>query len=238
MRFRKIDKKYLKERKDVSNKHGLQELWEVIDQWPLYCGISNLARFLSIANILKDTINIPGHIAEFGSWKGANLLFMAKLLRIYDHLGPKAVYCFDSFEGLNAFDKKDGRGKEGKGRYAGNLGRIKDIIKLYEMSDDIVIHKGLIEDTLPRVLKENKALTFSLVYCDTDLYKSTQTILTHIHPRLAKGGVMVFDEWNCDSFPGEGVAVNEFLEKMGNKYKVESVPLTRQPSLLLRKIRV
>ena len=238
MKFKEIDKKYLKKRKEISKKYGAQELWDVIDQWPLYCGISNLARFLSIAHIIKDSLKVPGHVAEFGSWKGANLLYIAKIVCIYDHLGPKLVHCFDSFEGLNAFDVKDGKGENGKGKYVGNLDKLKDMIKLYQMKDDIIIHKGLIENTLPKLLKRNKSLTFSLVYCDTDLYRSTQTVLSHMHPRLTKGGLMVFDEWNYDNFPGEGLAVNEFLDKFSNKYHVESVPFTRQPSLVLKKIKI
>ena len=43
-----------------------------------------------------------------------------------------------------------------------------DFISLYKMNNEIDIHKGLIEKTLPKVLKENQALSFSFVFCDTD----------------------------------------------------------------------
>lgn len=106
------------------------------------------------------------------------------------------------------------------------------------MSDEIVIHKGLIEETLPKLIKSNPELAFSLVYCDTDLYQSTLLILKELHPRLSKGGVFVLDEWNSENFPGEGVAVNDFLQKYGDYYAQEHIPNTRQPTLLLRKIKV
>jgi hypothetical protein len=84
MKFKTKDQRYLGERKRISEKYGLRELWSVIDHWPLYGGIANLARFMAISDILRGTLGVPGHVAEFGSWRGANLMFMAKLLRIYD----------------------------------------------------------------------------------------------------------------------------------------------------------
>ena len=87
-----------------------------------------------------------------------------------------------------------------------------------------------------KLLERERQLSFSLVYCDTDLHQSTKVILDHIHPRLAKGGIIVFDEWNHPTYPGEGVAANEFLDKLGPNYEVCSIRHTRQPSLLLRKI--
>ena len=238
MKFKSIDQRYLSERKRVSEKYGPQELWSVIDHWALYCGISNLARSMAISDIVRGTLGVPGHVAEFGSWRGANLMFMAKLLRIYDPHGAKVVHCFDSFQGLTEFTVQDGDGVQHADRYRGSLEELNDIIDLYEMSDEIVIHQGLIEDTLAEVLDANEALSFSLVYCDVDLYQPTRIMLELLHPRLAKGGVFVFDEWNADSFPGEGLAVNLFLQEMGDCYEVESIIRTRQPTLLIRKVKM
>lgn len=228
---------YLDERKTFSKKYGPKELWSVIDHWPLYCGIGNLARAMAIADIVRSTLKVPGHLAEFGSWRGANVLLMAKLLRIFDPHGCKVVHCFDSFRGLTEFTRQDDGSSANKKRYHGSPEELKEIIVLYKMQDEIVIHPGLIEKTLPQLLKSRRELTFSFVYCDTDLYQSTSRILAHVHPRLAKGGVIVFDEWNYDTFPGEGIAANEFLEENGSCYEVEHIQHARQPSLLLRKIR-
>lgn len=238
MKFKTIDQRYLSERKCVSEKYGLRELWSVIDQWPLYCGIANLARCMAISEILRGTLGVPGHVAEFGSWRGANLMFMAKLLRIYDPHGSKVVHCFDSFEGLTEFTGQDADANRFAGKYKGSFEELSDMIDLYQMSDEIVIHQGFIEETLPQALDANEALTFSLVYCDTDLYQPTRITLDLVHPRLVKGGVFVFDEWNEETFPGEGLAVNSFLQELGDCYEVESIVGTRQPTLLIRKVRM
>lgn len=108
MKFKAIDERYLTQRRALSAKYGPRDVWSVVDHWPLYVGTSNLARYMAISDLLRESFHVPGHVAEFGSWRGANLLFMAKLLQIYDAFGQKTVHCFDSFEGLTTFVDQDG----------------------------------------------------------------------------------------------------------------------------------
>ena len=235
MKFAKIDRKYLTERSLLSEKNGQRELWSIIDHWPLYCGIENLARFVAILDIVRRSLLVPGHIAELGSWRGANLLFMTKLLRIFDPNGSKQVHCFDSFEGLQTFSDKDCLTEENRGSYLGNYEELLEMIALYELQDDIVIHKGFVGNTLPVLFSSQAELSFSLVYLDMDLYEPTIEALNEFHPRLSKGGMFVLDEWNAQNYPGETVAVREFLEKHGDCYRMEHVQWARQPSLVLIK---
>lgn len=237
MKFAAADQRYLTERETVSKEFGQRELFEVIDQWPLYVGIGNLGRFMAIADILRSTLSVPGHVAEFGSWKGANVMFLTKLLRIYDPHGSKVVHCFESFQGLTNFGNKDVDEEKWRGTYKGNREVIDAFVELYELQDELVIHQGLVEDTLVPTLAADQGVTFSLVYCDVDTYEPTKIILDNMHPRLAKGGVFVFDEWNFADWPGETRAANEFLAKHSDYYLAEHIPNTRQPTMLLRKIR-
>ncbi|OGZ44125.1 MAG: hypothetical protein A2756_05515 [Candidatus Ryanbacteria bacterium RIFCSPHIGHO2_01_FULL_48_27] len=239
MKFSSRDKNYKSKRAEFAERYGKRELWSVIDQWPLYCGIGNLSRFLAIYEIFCSTKAVPGHVAEFGSWRGANVLFLAKLLRIFDPHGSKMTHCFDSFEGLIEFSQQDGNAKvmgAGAPYTQGSLQELQDIIALYDMQDEIEIHKGFIEKTLPALLEEKKALSFSFVYCDADLYSPTKTVLELVHPRLSEGGVFVFDEWNFEDCPGETSACREFLESHGHMYRQEHASNTHQPTLVLRKI--
>jgi len=237
MKFNTLDERYLNQRRSFSEHSGPRELFSVIDHWPLYVGTGNLARFIAISDILRETLAVPGHIVEFGSWTGANLMFMAKLLRIYDSWGCKQVHCFESFAGLETFTAQDGSAGESEGgTYRGNYEELKAMINISDLEDDIVIHKGDILQTLPVVLK-NEGLSFSFVYCDTDLYAPSRLILDSLHPRLSKGGLFVMDEWNYDTWPGEAVAVREFMEIHGESYEMRHVRNARQPSIVLKKIR-
>ena len=235
MKFARANQRYQRARQALSDRYGPLELWSVIDHWPRYCSIDNLARFLALDDLFRNTLSVPGHIAEFGSWQGTSLLYLAKLSRIYDPHGSKVVHCFDSFEGLTELSEHDGDPALLAGRYQGSLDQLTELVALYEMEDEIVIHQGLIEECLPQVLADNQALSFSFVHCDVDLYSPTENLLYHIHPRLVKGGVIVFDEWNHEEFPGEGVAVNAFLNDFGEAYEVQHVARTRRPTMAIRK---
>ena len=111
-----------------------------------------------------------------------------------------------------------------------------DVIKLYDLQDTLIVHKGLIGDTLPDVLTNNTSLTFSLAYVDVNLYEPTKLIVESLHDRLAKNGLLIFDEWNSDYMQGEGKAVNEFLKDHSSDYEMKHVMNSRQPSLILKKI--
>lgn len=236
MKIRNEDEIYLSQRKEISHELGSCELWSVIDHWPLYVGVKNLARFMAISDLLRSTFKVPGHIAEFGSWRGANLLFMAKLLKIYDPLSNKSIHCFDSFEGLSTFCDKDGSADAMQGAYKGTLEELQVFLRLYKLEDNIEVHKGLIQDTLPDVLQKFPGLSFSFVYCDTDLFEPTKLVLELLHERLSKGGLFVIDEWNFEQWPGEAVAVRNFMNDYDRCYEMLHVSHASQPSLVLKKI--
>jgi hypothetical protein len=99
----------------------------------------------------------------------------------------------------------------------------------------VVIHSGDILKTLPDSLYD-ESLSYSMIYCDTDLYEPTKLILFSLHHRLSKGGMFVLDEWNYNNWPGETVAVREFLKEYSDEYEMKHVRNSRQPSLILRRL--
>ena len=99
---------FLIKRAALSANLGKQEIYDVVDHWPLYVGTRTLARSVEILDVFRSVLNIQGDIAEFGSHKGANVMYLAKLAQIYGVLGQKAVHCFDSFQGLTRFAENDG----------------------------------------------------------------------------------------------------------------------------------
>jgi hypothetical protein len=236
MKFTTEDRRYLEDRKRLSERVGPREMWSLIDHWPLYVGIANLGRFMAIADLLRATLEVPGHVAEFGSWRGANVMLLAKLLAIHDPHGNKVVHCFDAFEGLQTFVAADGDATRTRGAYKGDYEELLEILRLYQLEDAVAVHKGLIQETLSTFLESDPEITFSLVYCDTDLYEPTALILESLHPRLSKGGLFVFDQWNCAPWPGESRAANEFMRRFGDSYRMRHVAGARQPTLAIEKL--
>ena len=105
MKFRQIDEAYFARRKAYAAKHGGGDpaFWARSDYWPLYAGYANLARYVAILDIVRRSLTVPGDVAEFGVYRGANFLFVAKLMRLFDPMGWKQVHGFDSFQGLTTF---------------------------------------------------------------------------------------------------------------------------------------
>jgi hypothetical protein len=235
-KYSKADQDYIARRTAFAEKYDRPDLWSIVDHWPLYAGVYSLSRFIAISKLVEQSLTVPGHIGEVGSWRGANLLFMAKLIRLFDPHSNKQVHSFDAFEGLQQFSPEDGDATRTKGFYRGSLDELLDVIALYDLEDEVVIHRGLVEETLPPLLAERTELSFSMIYIDVDLYAPTLLALREFHNRLSLGGMIVFDEWNIAMFPGETVAVREFLAETSGSYVMEHVRNTRQPSLVLRKV--
>lgn len=235
MKFVEGDREYFARRQRYAEQLGKVDLWSVMDHWPLYVGTVNLARSLAIVDLLRATLDVPGHVAEFGCWRGSTTLLLAKSLRIFDPTSLKEVHVFDSFEGLREFHVADADAIKQVGAYRGSRQDLEECARLAGVDEDIVIHEGRIEVTVPEFRRLRPEVRFSFVYCDTDLYSATKVITSELWKLLTVGGLMVFDQWNMGEFPGEGVAVNEFIESAKGSVEVFKPPFTRQPTLAIRR---
>ena len=232
-KFKTEDQVYLEERERFAQKYGLEALWHVADQWPLFAGMTNISRRLAIYELVKKVIDLPGHFCELGCWYGTNLVYLAKLVNFLRPQGYVEVIGFDSFEGLQDFDHQKDSSSEGwKGKYKGNPEMLEDILRLYRLEDGVQLVKGRIEETLPRFLEQRKDIRFSFIYLDVDLYSPTRMGIDLLYPRLLKGGIMVFDEYNVPNWTGETRAVHELL---GDSVRIHAVPFTRQPTAYIIK---
>lgn len=142
-----------------------------------------------------------GLILEFGVASGHSINLISKLIE-------GTVHGFDSFEGLpeHWFDKI------GKGSYATNH-------QLIDFNENVEIHVGLFDQTLPEFVKTYKD-NISFMHIDCDLYSSTKVVLDILSDRICSGTVIQFDEYF--NFPGwkehEFKAFQEFVSRTGLKY--------------------
>lgn len=139
---------------------------------------------------------------EFGVYKGDSVNFLAKKLQ------SNIIYGFDSFEGID---------HDWSGYYLpeGFFNLEKKIPKL---NSNVIPVVGLIQNTLPKFLKENEK-KISFIHIDTDIYESAKTILSLVKPRLGKNSIIVFDE--LYNFPGWNVGEYRALREtfQENEYK-------------------
>ena len=71
--------------------------------------------------------------------------------------------------------------------------------------DRLVMVQGMVEETIPAKMPE----AISVLRLDTDFYESTLHELTHLWPRLSRGGVLYVDDYG--SWLGARKAVDEFF---------------------------
>jgi hypothetical protein len=237
-KFDKIDIPYLKNRKETAKAVGMPDLYEIADHFGLFAGTQTIGRALSVFEIIKQTIKIPGDIVEFGCWKGSNLLLMAKILELLQPNTIKQVHGFDSFEGLKTFAKEDGDGLREifENRYQGNEKLLREFIRLHGMESWVKLLVGDAMETIEKFEKENPHIMFSLSFIDFDLYSPCKKALEFSDERLSVGGLIVMDEALTEAWRGEGQALREFLGSRRGCYKMHSNMITRQPTVILEKI--
>jgi len=73
--------------------------------------------------------------------------------------------------------------------------------------NNVQLIKGFFQESLARC-KEDR---FAFVHLDGDTYASYRDCLVHVYPRLARGAIVVFDEYDDPAWPGCNKAVDEFL---------------------------
>jgi hypothetical protein len=188
-----------------------------------YVRRQEVARFLCRYEIFKRQLHVKGSIVECGVHHGGGLMTWAQMsatLEPYNY--HRTVIGIDTFQGFPAVAAVDGRGE-----YA-RAGAFKEGYDIHtELSRSIAefdgnrfisqkrkveLVKGDANQTIPRYLADHPHLLVSLLYLDFDLYEPTITALTHLLPRIPKGGIVAFDEVNNPDWPGETRALLEKLD--------------------------
>lgn len=166
-------------------------------------------------------VQVNGMWLEFGVYRGRTICTFA------DNNPNKTIYGFDSFEGLPEFwDPENPQGVYSlagltpEGAICGNND---DNPGMYSTAptkttrpwpENVVLVKGLFQDTLQDFLKEHKEPA-AFLHIDSDIYSSCKFVLDNIKDRIQDGTIIAFDE--IIDYPtfreGEIKAFAEFLLK-------------------------
>ena len=186
--------------------------------FPVYLKGSTIARILYYDFLYKKIINTPGVIIEFGVQWGTTLALLTSLRGLYEPWNhSRLIYGFDTFEGLTEINYKDGK-YANQGDYKvvdGYEKQLETILNIHEKSQPLPhikkhkLYKGNAVETVDLFLNENPHIIVSMLILDMDIYEPTLQVLKKLRNRLTKGSIVVFDELNCPSFPGETLALME-----------------------------
>ena len=166
-----------------------------------------------VLNELRQTLDLPGDVVEFGCYEGDTSILLADVLR---NQPDKWLYLYDSFEGLPEKTAED-KSADGWRFQAGELKASPDTVrskfKKYDLPEPVII-KGWFDQLDNSDLPES--ISFALL--DGDFYKSIKTSLELVAPRIFSGGIIVVHDYRNARLPGSGRAVNEFLGEHADEY--------------------
>jgi len=204
---------------------GIGTTTSKLENFPKYVRRQALSKFMARADIYRKTIDIHGTVIDGGVNAGCSLFTFAQLSSIFEPVNyTRRIIGFDTFTGIPSVHKKDiNEGKTSPHIFEGGFaaeGYDADIMKGAGIFDanrnlghipKIEIVKGDVRETMPKYLQDNPHLIVSLLHLDMDVYEATKVAIETFFPRMPKGAIIIFDEINQPGYPGETLAVDEFI---------------------------
>jgi O-methyltransferase len=186
-------------------------------------------RLWSLINAVRHAVSneIPGDFVECGVWRGGSVMAMVTEL---SDLGvtDRKIWLYDTFAGMTdptAADVEAGTGVTAADMLSTTAVADGDNVWCVAGLPDVqanVRSTGypfenftFVEGDVAQTLKSIFPETISLLRLDTDWYESTRMELEVLYPRLAVGGVCIFDDYG--HWQGARKAVDEYFEKLGHR---------------------
>jgi hypothetical protein len=207
--------------------------WEYENGFYLTGHVTRIAKLLSHYELYNRIVNLPGHIAEFGVFKGVSFIQWLTFREILESPFSRRVFGFDMFgefpkdltleADINYSKKHD---------EISGFGIPKDDLGFYlekKNFQNYELIEGDIMVTLQDFLEKNPQYRFSLVHIDVDVYKPSKVILDLIVPHMVRGGILVFDDYNA--VLGETMAIEE--NPLLKEYPIQKLSISHIPAFIV-----
>jgi O-methyltransferase len=172
-------------------------------------GYSNINIILAL---VEKVASVRGDLAECGVFRGSTLVPTAIFLQ--QKKINKHVFGFDSFQGFDESVEKDialGGSKDEQRKVGGFSETSEELVggklRLFGVEQGVTLVPGYFRDSLTACASNR----FSFVHLDCDTYDSYKECLSFFYPRLNRGGIILFDEYNDPAWPGCNLAIDEYL---------------------------
>ena len=217
------EESFFKERSNLLNSSLISP--ELIAENPfLFATRQGVSDSLARIELFMKLVNIPGYIVECGVNTGNHLMLYSHLSSVLEPFAiNRKIIGFDTFSGFQSISDSDGEVTSNDFSKS-NLTILKKAIEIFDLNR-VQSHIGKAEliigdavETIPTWVSQNKEAIISLLYLDFDLYQPTAVALQHMFDLVPPGGIIAFDEFSYDKFPGETLA---FKEELKNRYKLQ-----------------
>lgn len=196
---------------------------KVKEQGLTYLNNNKLASLLHLIADIEEN-GVEGDILEAGCALGGSAILMAtaknteRAMHIYDVFGmippPGEKDGQDVHERYAKIARGDSKGINGNKYYGYEDDLYNKVLRSFEEhgvpaeANNVVLHKGLVQDTL------TGEGPVALAHVDVDWYDPVMTCLERVMPRLSPGGAMVLDDYF--DWSGCRKAVDEFFDSCRN----------------------
>ncbi len=173
--------------------------------------------FIKNLELISKYENIAGCIVECGVWRGGMSAAMAEILK------NRKSYLYDSFEGLPEAKEIDGidainwqkntAGSSYFNNCKAEMEYAKKAMLLSQNNHKLI--KGWFNETLCQTIPDEP---IAILRLDADWYESTMICLEQLFPKVKKGGLIIFDDYNI--WDGCSKAVHDYLSKTKSKSRI------------------
>lgn len=209
------------------------DVWLAENVFYLRSPVSRLGKLLAHYELYKTIVDIPGAVIECGVYKGASLVRFATFRQLLESEDSRPIHGFDAFGAFPRDGVSAEADKEFIARFqsAGGDGispeALREVLAAKKFGN-VTLHPGLVGDTLEPFLAANPALKIALLHLDLDVFEPTELSLRLLAPRMAKGGLIVFDDYT--SVEGATRVADSFCEAHG--FKLEKLPFYSVPAFI------
>ena len=145
-----------------------------------------------IRDAVLATNHLPGDVAELGVYRGGTA-------RLIGHFAPDAtLHLFDTFAGMPA-DDTHAHGSHRRGDFADCSEAA--VLTLLD-NPKAQTHAGVIPAGAPSNAR------YRFAHVDLDLQQSTAAAIEYLRPRMVRGGMIVFDDYDWRHCPGVAAAIH------------------------------
>ena len=183
---------------------------DLLHHAPGYVGHMNIGRYLALYEAYKMTLPYLGHVAEAGIWRGTCTLYFAKLARLFEPESLTLVHGFDWFKGASP-NRAPGDLVDANA-YSASLDFVQKLVDVQGLGDVVRLHDLNLAKDLPAFFEQHKHLQFKLVFLDCGDYDVVRACIKEFWPRITPGGLLLLDNLNHETAPGETQAVRELLQ--------------------------
>ena len=172
------------------------------------------SRIEALAGLWWESRDVDGDVIECGAYRGGTSLLLAVLGRLNGI--AKTVHMLDTFAGMPATSEFDSSREDGEFAPPEHWPTvIREQASTLGVDDLVEVHVGLFAASFPALAARNLVLSFC--HIDANIYQGTLEACEFSLPRMSRGGVIVFDDYNGLLDLGARLAIDVALAASGRQ---------------------